>query len=61
MILCILIIIIVLGFFVNVNLDLKEKFEKSRNVKEKIETIKEKYYQEEKWESYENKRTSNSS
>jgi len=60
MILCVLIIIIVLGFFVNVNLGFKEKFEKSKNVKVVIEIIKEKYYQEEKWEKHEIKGASNS-
>lgn len=60
MILCVLIIIIVLGFFVDVNLGFKERLEKSRNLKAVVKIIKENYYQEENWEKYEPQGTSNS-
>lgn len=60
LILCVLIIVIVLGFFVNINIGFKERLEKSKNLKETNEIIKEKYYQEKNWEKYETKGASNS-
>lgn len=60
MILCVLIIIIVLGFFVDINLGFKEKLEKSKNLKDAVEIIKENYYQEKNWEKYETQGAGNS-
>ncbi|HOZ35363.1 MAG TPA: hypothetical protein PLK55_00050 [archaeon] len=60
LILCVLIIIIVLGFFININLEFKERLEKNRNLKEIIKIIKTNYYNEKNWEKYESQGTSNS-
>lgn len=64
-ILCVLIIIILLSFFIEINITLKNKFEQSPNITLKIKEIKTEYLKENNWEvKYENyqhsKSTSNS-
>lgn len=49
-VLCILIIIIILSFFVTVNIYLKEKLEESLARESKITSLKKEHYKENNWE-----------
>jgi len=59
-ILCVLIIIIVIGFFIEVNLGFKERLEKLPNIKEKLEIFRREYLERNNWQKYESKSTDNS-
>lgn len=56
-ILCVLIIIIVLGFVIDINLQFKERLENIRNITVEQKEIKKEYLKQNNWEKNEEKRT----
>lgn len=57
-ILCVLIILLVFGFFIEINLKFKERLEDLPGLSKRLEIIKTQYYKENSWEKYEQKSTS---
>lgn len=57
-ILCVLIILMVLGFFIEINLKFKEEIEYLPKLSKRLEIIKNQYFKEKNWEKYEQTSTS---